>query len=174
MRKRRGKGKRLMAWTREMLLDHLAGLGIKTETVEHPPLFTVEESQALRGEIPGAHTKNLFLKCKKGSLWLITALEETPVNLKTLHHALGSGRLSFGNAELLMEVLGVTPGSVSTFGAVNDTESRVTVVLDERLMQHERINLHPLVNTATTGLSRDDLIRFLKACGHAPKIMALN
>ena len=162
-----------MAWTREDLLTHLAALGIETATVEHPPLFTVEESRALRGEIPGAHTKNLFLKCKKGQLWLVTALEDTPIDLKTLHHKLGSGRLSFGSAELLGEVLGLTPGSVSTFGVINDTGNRVSVVLDEALMRHERINLHPLVNTATTAVSRQGLISFLSSCGHPPKILAL-
>ncbi len=163
-----------MTWTKDALLAHLAELGIETDTVEHPPLHTVEESRALRGDIPGAHTKNLFLKCKKGTLWLVTALEDTPVDLKTLHHKLGSGRLSFGNAELLGEVLGLTPGSVSTFGVINDEENRVSVVLDEELMGYDRINLHPLVNTATTGLPRDDLMRFLKACGHTPKIVPLN
>jgi Ala-tRNA(Pro) deacylase len=162
-----------MAWTRQDLLTHLAALGIETATVEHPPLFTVEESRALRGEIPGAHTKNLFLKCKKGQLWLVTALEDTPIDLKTLHHSLGSGRLSFGSAELLGEVLGLTPGSVSAFGVINDTGNRVSVVLDEALMRHERINLHPLVNTATTGVSRQGLISFLSSCGHPPKILAL-
>jgi Ala-tRNA(Pro) deacylase len=162
-----------MALTREDLLAYLDELGIKTETVEHPPLFTVEDSKALRGVIPGAHTKNLFLKCKKGTLWLVTALEDAAVDLKTLHLQLGSGRLSFGNAELLGEVLGLVPGAVSTFGAVNDKDKRVTVVLDEGLMGHERINLHPLVNTATTGISREGLISFLNACGHPPKILAL-
>lgn len=162
-----------MAWTREDLLTHLDALGIETATVEHPPLFTVEDSRALRGEIPGAHTKNLFLKCKKGQLWLITALEDAPIDLKSLHHKLGSGRLSFGNAELLGEVLGVTPGSVSTFGVINDTGNRVSVVLDEALMQCERINLHPLVNTATTAISLEGLISFLSSCGHPPKILAL-
>ncbi len=163
-----------MVWTRDQLLKHMADLGIKTETVDHPPLFTVEQSQALRGEIPGAHTKNLFLKCKKGTLWLITALEDTNIDLKTLHQKIGSGRLSFGNAELLEEVLGVTPGSVSTFGVINDQQQRVTVVLDEAMMAYRRINLHPLVNTATTGISRDDLITFLDDCNHSPRIMAFN
>ncbi len=163
-----------MAWTQDKLLAHLAKLGIEADTVEHLPLFTVEESQALRGEIPGAHTKNLFLKCKKGELWLITALEDTAVDLKTLHKKLGSGRLSFGNADLLKETLGLVPGAVSTFGVINDTKNRVTVVLDEALMRHERINLHPLANTATTGISRDALITFLNDCKHPPKIMALN
>ena len=162
-----------MAMAREDLISRLATLGIETQTVEHPPLFTVEDSRALRGEIPGAHTKNLFLKCKKGRLWLVTALEDALIDLKSLHHKLGSGRLSFGNAELLVEVLGVTPGSVSTFGVINDSQNRVSVVLDEGLMRFERINLHPLVNTATTGISREGLISFLSSCGHPPKILAL-
>ena len=163
-----------MPWTKDELLAHLAALGIEAETVEHPPLHTVEESRALRGEIPGAHTKNLFLKCKKGTLWLVTAVEDTPVDLKTLHHRLASGRLSFGSAELLGEVLGLTPGSVSTFGVINDRENRVSVVLDEALMHYDRINLHPLVNTATTGIPRDGLMRFLQDCHHTPKIMGLS
>ncbi len=162
-----------MAMTREALLSHLGALGIETETVEHPPLFTVEESRALRGEIPGAHTKNLFLKCKKGQLWLVTVLEDTAIDLKTLHHRLGSGRLSFGSAALLGEVLGLTPGSVSAFGVINDTQNRVSVALDEALMRWDRINLHPLVNTATTAISRQGLISFLNSCGHQPKILAL-
>lgn len=162
-----------MAMTREALLSYLGALGIETETVEHPPLFTVEESRALRGEIPGAHTKNLFLKCKKGQLWLVTALEDTAIDLKTLHHRLGSGRLSFGSAELLGEVLGLTPGSVSAFGVINDTQNRVSVALDEALMRWDRINLHPLVNTATTTISLQGLISFLGSCGHPPKILAL-
>jgi len=163
-----------MAWTREQLIDYLTELGIETQTVEHPPLFTVEESQALRGEIPGGHTKNLFLKCKKGSIWLVTALEETPVNLKTLLKKIGSGRLSFGNADLLKEHLGLIPGAVSTFGVINDKERRVAVVLDSALMEQDRINLHPLENTATTGISREGLLAFLEATGHTPQITALD
>lgn len=162
-----------MAWTREQLLTHLDALSIAHETVEHPPLFTVEDSQKLRGEIPGAHTKNLFLKCKKGSFWLITALEDTQVELKSLHKKLGTGRLSFGNAELLKDLLGIAPGSVSAFCAINDKEKRVSVVLDERLAEYDQINLHPLVNTATTRISYPDLLAFLEQCGHVPQIMTL-
>ena len=162
-----------MTMTREDLLRHLGALGVETHTVEHPALFTVEESRALRGEIPGAHTKNLFLKCKKGQLWLVTALEDARIDLKTLHLKLGSGRLSFGSPELLAEVLGLTPGSVSAFGVINDAQDRVSVVLDEGLMRYDRINLHPLVNTATTAISREGLISFLSSCGHPPKILAL-
>ncbi len=162
-----------MSWTRERLLAHLDAMSIAHETVEHPPLFTVEESQKLRGEIPGAHTKNLFLKCKKGSFWLITALESTQIELKSLHSRIGSGRLSFGNADLLKELLGVAPGAVSAFCAINDKDRRVRVVLDSALAEHDLVNLHPLVNTATTRISFTDLVRFLEATGHPPAIMTL-
>lgn len=163
-----------MAMTRDDFLTHLDAIGIAAETIDHPAVFTVEESKNLRGAIPGAHTKNLFLKCKKGTLWLVTAVEDTPINLKTLHNVLGSGRLSFGNAELMREVLGVEPGSVTTFAAINDTARRVSVVLDARLMTYERINLHPLVNTATTGVTREDLLKFLDDCGHPAQILQLS
>src|SRR5262249_18466086 len=126
----------VMAASREELLARLEELGIKTVTVEHPALFTVEQSKLLRGNIPGAHTKNLFLKCKKGTLWLVVALESTAIDLKTLHGQLGCGRLSFGSAQLLGEVLGVAPGSVTPFSVINDRERRVAVVLDAALMAY--------------------------------------
>jgi Ala-tRNA(Pro) deacylase len=160
-----------MAATREDLFVRLASLGIDTVTVEHPALFTVEQSKALRGDILGAHTKNLFLKCKKGSLWLVTAVESTAIELKTLHTRLGCGRLSFGSAELLGEVLGVTPGSVTPFAVINDTQNRVTLVLDEALFAYDRLNFHPLVNTATTGISKDGLMAFLADCKHMPRLL---
>ena len=162
-----------MTATRSDLFLRLEALGIDTATVEHPPLFTVEQSKTLRGDIPGAHTKNLFLKCKKGTLWLVVALESTPVDLKTLHQLLGCGRLSFGSAELLLQMLGVEPGSVTPFSVINDRDSRVTVVLDEALLRYERLNFHPLVNTATTGISKDGLIRFLDDCGHPARMLRL-
>jgi Ala-tRNA(Pro) deacylase len=161
-----------MTATRDDLFARFRALGIETVTVEHPALFTVEQSKELRGEIPGAHTKNLFLKCKKGTLWLVVAVESTPVDLKTLHTRLGCGRLSFGNAELLQEVLGVTPGSVTPFAVINDTTRRITVVLDTALMAYDRLNFHPLVNTATTGISKDDLIAFLNDTRHPPMLLA--
>lgn len=163
-----------MPLTTQDLLARLAELGIETTTVEHPPLFTVEDSQALRGDIPGGHTKNLFLKDKKGNIFLVVVEEETRVDLKSLHQPLGAAsRLSFGSAELLEEVLGVKPGAVTAFGPVNDTGGRVTVVLDEELMAHETINCHPLVNTATTAIRSADLIRFLRTTGHEPLVMAV-
>ncbi len=149
-------------------------LGIEARTYEHVPVFTVAESRAIKEAIPGGHSKNLFLKDKKGRLFLVVAEAETRIDLKRLHEAIGaSGRLSFGTAEQLREHLGVEPSSVTPFAAVNDREGRVSVVLDAALMAHERVNFHPLVNTATTGVSREDLVRFLEATGHAPRILRL-
>ena len=156
------------------LFAALASLGVAVETVEHPAVFTVEESKRLRGELPGAHVKNLFVKDKKSRLFLISALEDTVIDLKKVHEVIGgAGRVSFGSADLLMEVLGVAPGSVTPLAAINDTQGRATVVLDARLMRHDRINVHPLVNTMTTGLSREDLLRFLMSTGHDPLVVEL-
>ncbi|MGI9384504.1 MAG: prolyl-tRNA synthetase associated domain-containing protein [Methyloligellaceae bacterium] len=160
-----------MPATRDDLLQRLESLGIATTTVEHPPLFTVEESQALRGQIPGGHTKNLFLKCKKGNLWLVVALETATINLKTLHKRIGSGRLSFGSADLLEATLGVPAGSVTPFSLINDTDTKVSVVLDQDMMQQEQLNFHPLENTATTTIEARNLLAFVWACGHEPQIL---
>jgi Ala-tRNA(Pro) deacylase len=158
----------------EELLDYLSSLSIEAETVDHPPLFTVEDSRALRGDIPGGHTKNLFVKDKKGRLFLLVVGEEAVVDLKRVHEKIGAqGRVSFGSAELLGEVWGVLPGAVTPFGAINDTGGRVQVVLDAALMRCERLNFHPLVNTRTTGLANADLVKFLRATGHEPLIVAL-
>src|SRR4030081_2556764 len=112
------------------LLSLLDRLGIGHATVSHPPLFTVEQSRALRGQIPGGHTKNLFLKDERGEFYLVVAPEDAAIALKSLHQRLGAGRFSFGSAEAMRELLGVEPGSVTPFAAVNDTEVRVRVVLD--------------------------------------------
>src|ERR1043165_119614 len=137
----------LMPATPDDLFAFLDRLGIPHKTVTHAPLFTVEQSQALRGTIPGGHTKNLFLKDKKDSVFLVVAAEDARVDLQTLHHRLGASRFSFGSAALLEELLGVTPGAVTAFGAINDKAARVTVVLDAGLMEHRIVNCHPLVNT---------------------------
>src|SRR5688572_19537445 len=159
-----------MRATPDDLFAFLDSLGIAHTTVTHAPLFTVEQSQALRGTIPGGHTKNLFLKDKRDTVFLVVAPEEARVDLKTLHHKLGASRLSFGSAALLEELLGVRPGAVTAFGAINDTGARVNVVLDAGLMQHESINCHPLVNTMTTSIARDVLVKFVRATGHVPRI----
>jgi Ala-tRNA(Pro) deacylase len=160
-----------MPATPDDLFALLDTLGIAHSTVTHPPLFTVEQSQALRGQIPGGHTKNLFLKDKKGALFLVVAPEEAAIELKSLHHRLEAGRFSFGSADLLREVLGVEPGSVTPFGAINDTDRRVAVVLDAGLMSHATLNCHPLVNTMTTSIASAGLVRFLEATGHKPHIL---
>ena len=130
-----------MTKTPDDLFAALAALGIKSSTIKHPPLFTVEQSRELRGRIPGGHTKNLFLRDKKGALYLVVALEDAVIDLKGLHRVLGaSGRFSFGSADLLREVWGVSPGSVTPFGAINDSDGRVTVVLDVPMMEHELLN----------------------------------
>ncbi len=160
-----------MAKTPDELFAALDALGIAHRSVTHPPLFTVEQSRALRGQIPGGHTKNLFLRDKKSALYLVVAEEDAEIELKSLHRRLGAtGRFSFGSADLLREVLGVAPGAVTPFGAINDTEARVTVVLDAALMEHDVINCHPLVNTMTTSLKREDLLEFLRSTGHEPRI----
>jgi len=155
----------------DQLFAYLDDLGIAHQTVRHPPLFTVEQSRALRGQIPGGHTKNLFLRDRKYALTLVVALEDAEIDLKSLHRRLGAaGRFSFGSADLLRETWGVEPGAVTPFGAVNDTEGRVNVVLDAAMMEHEILNYHPLVNTMTTSIARDDLVKFLQATGHIPRI----
>jgi Ala-tRNA(Pro) deacylase len=159
--------------TRQGLFARLAELGIESRTVEHDAVFTVAESSKLERELPGGHTKNLFLKDKKGALFLVVALGRANIDLKTLHRRLGCDRLSFGKPELLMDVLGVRAGSVAPFALINDKARRVTVILDADMMRHERLNYHPLENTATTNIAREDLLRFIRACGHEPRIVAV-
>ncbi len=159
--------------TPEALLARLAALGIAVTTHQHPAVFTVEESRRLRGELPGGHCKSLFLKDKKGRRFLVVALEESVVALKHLHELLGSGRLSFASAELLWQVLGVRPGSVTPFALVNDTKISVSVFLEERMMAHDILNFHPLINTQTTAIRSADLVTFIGDCGHRPQPIAL-
>jgi Ala-tRNA(Pro) deacylase len=153
------------------LFAYLDTLGIPHKTVTHPAVFRVDEARGLRGAIPGAHTKNLFLRDKKSAAFLVVALEDAAIALKSLHRRLGAtGRFSFGSAALLHELLGVEPGSVTPFAAINDKALRVTVVLDAAMMAHPVLNFHPLRNTGTTTISRQGLVKFLEATGHTPRI----
>lgn len=158
------------AATPDQLFAFLDGLGIVHRTVSHPPLFTVEQSQTLRGQIPGGHNKNLFLKDKDGALFLVVLLEDARIDLKALPRLLGCGRLSFGSADLLRTALGVEPGAVTPFALINDPERHVTPVLDAAMLEFDPLNYHPLVNTMTTSIARDDLVRFVRATGHSPLI----
>ncbi|MBE1204422.1 prolyl-tRNA synthetase associated domain-containing protein [Aminobacter carboxidus] len=160
---------------RAELLAFLAELGIPVTTHDHPPLYTVTDSQALRGTIPGGHTKNLFLKDKKDSFFLVTVDEEATVDLRQIHHLIGaSGRVSFGKPEALMELLGVVPGAVTVFGLINDASARVKLVLDATLMENAVINAHPLTNEATTSIANADLLRFVEATGHDAVILKVS
>ena len=156
------------------LLQRLEALGIQSKTVMHPPVFTVEQAKALRGELPGAHIKNLFLRNKKGAMWLVTCLEDRNLDLKALAAALEAGRFSFGSAERLMTFLGVLPGAVTPFAVINDNAGAVNMVLDRGILGLDPVNAHPLVNDMTTALESKDLVRFLEAEGHAPLVMDLD
>lgn len=160
--------------TPEMLLAFLETNGIEATTYSHPPLHTVAESKELRGEIPGAHTKNLFLRDSKKTYFLVAIEEETPVDLKALREKIGArGNLSFGSAEALYEKLGVLPGAVTLLAAANDPDHQVIVAIDEALLAAELVNCHPLTNQQTTALTPDALLRFLKATGHEPLRISL-
>jgi len=157
--------------TRDGLMALLDSLGLETTTWEHPAVFRVGEGEEVKAAIPGAHTKNLFLKDAKDQLWLISAADRTVIDLKRLHQVIGSARLSFGSAALMELTLGVSPGSVTPFALANDTGRRVRFVLDRVLAQAERVNFHPLTNTATTGIGQADFRRFLAAAGVTPLIV---
>jgi Ala-tRNA(Pro) deacylase len=159
------------------LFAYLDSLGVAHQTVSHPPVFTVEEARAQRDRdhLAGAFTKNLFLRDKKGALFLIVAPEDADIELRSLHRLLGAtGRFSFASAELMRELLGVEPGSVTPFAVMNDKACRVTVVLDAAMMAHDVLNFHPLANTGTTTISREGLLKFLEATGHRPRIEAVS
>ena len=153
----------------QQLFARLDQLGISHRTVEHPPVFTVEEAKALRGNLPGHHIKNLFLRNKKEEMWLVVALEDRAIDLKRLGEVLGAGRLSFGSADRLIRTLGVEPGSVTPLSLVNDEARAVQLVLDLGVADGGPVNAHPLVNTMTTALAPADLLRFFEATGHTPR-----
>ncbi len=155
------------------LLADLGALGIAYEIVEHAAVFTVEESHAIHDTVAGAHTKNLFLKDAGGQFWLVTVPHDLRVDLKALPAAIGSKRVSFGKAEDMERLIGVTPGSVTPLAAIADKEGAVNVVLDATLAEADRVNVHPLRNTATLGLSGADLRRALTHWGYDPVIASI-
>ncbi len=148
------------------LFERLNRLDISYKTIKHPPLFTVEHSQALRGELDGGHAKNLFLKNKKGRMWLLVAEESAHINLKAFAKMIGAGNLSFGKPELLMDMLGVIPGAVTPFALINAEPGSITPLFDQDLLAEDPLNFHPLDNTMTTTIAKADLLRFIEALGH--------
>jgi Ala-tRNA(Pro) deacylase len=156
---------------RERLLDWLGDAGLARTTLDHPPVFRVEEGLEIKAALPGAHTKNLFLKDKKGRLWLISARQDTVIDLKRAPAAIGSDRLSFGPEALMWSTLGVRPGAVTALGLVNDIHHQVTLVLDRRLWEANIVNFHPLTNTATTALDQTAFRAFLDRLGRVPLVI---
>ena len=155
------------------LLTLFDTLGIDHHTVRHAPVYTVAESRELRAGFPGGHSKNLFLRNKKGHMWLVTCLEDRDIDLKALGERLGAGRFSFASTERLMRYLGVSPGAVTPFGVINDHGAAVQLVLDEGLLEHDPLNFHPLDNAMTTAISADGLLRFLEYAEHPPRMVDL-
>lgn len=164
-----------MPFSRSDLHARLEALGIETTTLEHPAVYTVEESTAIKAALSGAHSKNLFLKDKKGRVFLVSAEADAAIDLKSISEKIGgSGRVTFAKPELLLELTGLIPGSVTPFGILNDVENRVTVVLDAVLMESEILNFHPLENTATMSIRRGDLLKFLESENHPPIIATIS
>ncbi|MEZ5936541.1 MAG: prolyl-tRNA synthetase associated domain-containing protein [Alphaproteobacteria bacterium] len=163
-----------MLHDRDQLLGRLADLGIAHETIDHPAVFTVEEAQAHTAHLPGGHCKSLFLKDKKGGLWLLVCLDDRRIDMNRLAKVLDCPRLSFGKPDLLLEVLGVTPGSVTPFALINDREHQVKPLLDKAMLKHELLNYHPLTNEATTTIKASDLPVFIAAMGHDPMVVDLD
>lgn len=154
--------------TEAELFAHFDAIGVAHHTTRHRPVFTVEEGADLKAQMPGGHTKNLFLKAKKGALFLLCAIGETRIDLNAVSKAIGAARFSFGSAELMRTHLGVEPGSVTLFALINDPERRVTLLLDEALFDHDPVNFHPLRNDATTAISPADLLKFIASLGRTP------
>ena len=157
----------------EALYGRLRALGIAWKTYEHTPVFTVAEADAVHDSVPGGHTKNLFLKDKKGGLWLVVLRDRLRVDLNALAKQLAVPRFSFGSSDLLIATLGIEPGSVTPFALMNDTDQLVRPILDEGMLALDPLNFHPLRNDRTTAVAPGDLLRFVRACGHDPIIAAL-
>ena len=155
------------------LYERLRALGIAWKTYEHAPVFTVAEADAVHVSVPGGHTKNLFLKDKKGGLWLVVLRSQLRIDLNALAKQLGAPRFSFGSAELLIATLGIEPGSVTPFALINDAEKQVTVVLDVEMLRVDPLNFHPMRNDRTTAVSAAGLLKFIHATGHEPLIAEL-
>lgn len=164
----------MLAATPDALFAYLDSLGIRHTTTQHRPVFTVEEGADLKAKMPGGHSKNLFLKDKKGALFLLCALADSAIDLNAVSKLIGAGRFSFGSAERLQENLGVTPGSVTIFALINDPERKVTLLLDEGFFAHDPVNFHPLRNDATTAISPADLLKFIRALGREPIRLAFD
>jgi len=147
--------------TKSDLLELIKGKGLDFQIHNHKPLFTVEDSERMRGEIHGSHSKNLFLKNKKNEFYLFSCDENTKVDLKKFSKSIDAKNLSFANEEYLKTYLGIKPGSVSPFALLNDSENAVSFYLDEKLFKSDLINFHPLINTTTITIKTQYFIKFM-------------
>mgnify|MGYP000247626311 CR=1 FL=1 len=168
----------MMTATENDLYNLFNELNINTQTFRHPPLFTVDESRKLRGEITGCHCKSLFLKDKKSNFILLVMAEDQPLDMKALFKSktlnidgLNIGRLSFASADRMIEMLGVKPGSVTPFSLINVKNKDLIVALDKTMLENEYLNYHPLHNEATTTIHKDDLLKFIEYFGFKPIIV---
>ena len=157
----------------EQLLDLLDTLGIRYQLHHHKAVFSVAESLDIERDMTGIHCRNLFLRDKKGTMFLVSAANETKIDLKKLSDLLAAGRFSFGSPERLWTYLGVRPGSVCPYAIINDTGKAVTLILDAAMMKGEIVNFHPLMNTMTIGVRPEDLIKFVRSTGHEPRVVDL-
>jgi Ala-tRNA(Pro) deacylase len=160
-----------MTTTPEQLFAYLDSLGVEHSTIEHPPIFTVEDGRAWHDRIPGLHCKNLFLKDREGKFWLVLMPGDKRAMLNLVEKRIGSARLSFGKPDRLMDIMGLTPGSVTPFGLMNDQARALTVLVDEDLLKSEWVNFHPLHNAASTTLRSRDLMTFIRSLGHEPIVL---
>ncbi|MBI1391405.1 MAG: prolyl-tRNA synthetase associated domain-containing protein [Alphaproteobacteria bacterium] len=151
----------------------LAELGVDCRTFQHPAIMTVDEGRAFKADMPGGHSKNLFVKDKKGALALVVAHCDTRVDLVAVGKAIGAkGRFSFCSADLMRATLGIEPGSVTPFAVMNAPAPALSwLVLDSALMRHETVWFHPLRNTASTGVDPQGLLAFLRAFGYEPVVL---
>ena len=155
------------------LCERLRSLNIAWTIHSHAPVFTVEEAKNLRGELDGLHTKNLFLKDKSGGLWLVVAREELNLDLNALSKHLSVPRFSFGKPALMVETLGIAPGAVTPFALMNDSDLRVSAIFDKAMMEGGILNFHPLRNDKTMAIASQDLMKFVEATGHVPRLVEL-
>lgn len=156
------------------LLDFMTNLQVSYQLYNHAPVFTVEESHKIDAEIPGTHTRNLFLRDKKETMFLVTLRHDTPIDLKKLSDLLGTGRFSFGSPDRLWTYLGVKPGSVTPLSILNDTGKKVQLILEKGMMDTDLVNFHPLDNAMTVGMSPSELMTILEKEGIKPQIMDLS
>lgn len=166
-----GSPKKSLTMPHTKLLPILAQRGIKHTLHRHKPVHTVDEAMFLTEQIPGAHSKNLFLKTKKKDYFLVSIRHDKRADLKALSDALQTPRFSFCNPEELAEMLGVVPGSVTPYGLINDTQRRIRYFLDRDLLEHETVNFHPLQNDMTLSIATHDFLEFIKSLGYEIEVI---